>query len=254
VAFGSVGGAAVRRPGTNIGLGNEALRAKPPQPRPYAPAAARPSVCPEIDCVRHILSRPITAAAEHRAQSLGVGAERVLICADAITEEAYLTALANSLGTSYERFDRIAREDCPLDDDALIAAAAAGLLPIRQGGEGLLSFVTTFLMVALDEGKGVCAYARAVGVHRAAMSRYLRDIGERARNGGPGLGLVTVKPHPRYPHRRRVLLTAKGRLVASQIFRMQGQQRFERDDAALAGRSGVNQASAAFAGRPAAHR
>jgi hypothetical protein len=122
------------------------------------------------------------------------------------------------------------------------------------GGSMPLSFVTTFLMVALDEGKGVCAYARAVGVHRAAMSRYLRDIGERARNGGPGLGLVTVKPHPRYPHRRRVLLTAKGRLVASQIFRMQGQQRLDRDDAALAGRSGVNQASAAFAGRPAAHR
>jgi len=48
-----------------------------------------------------------------------------------------------------------------------------------------LPFVTTFLMVALDEGKGVCAYARAVGIHRAAMSRYLLDIGDRARNGGP---------------------------------------------------------------------
>ncbi len=47
-----------------------------------------------ICCPRRIL-----AAAERRAKSIGVGAERVLICADAITEEAYLTALANSLGT-----------------------------------------------------------------------------------------------------------------------------------------------------------
>ena len=40
--------------------------------------------------------------------------------------------------------------------------------------------MTTFLMVALDEGKGVSAYARALGISRTAMSRYLRDIGDRA--------------------------------------------------------------------------
>ncbi len=96
---------------------------------------ARPAACPEIDCIRHLLSHRMTAAAERRAQALGVGADCVLICADAITEEAYLTALAHSLGTSYERFDAVARADCPLDDDALIAAAAAGLLPLRQDGE-----------------------------------------------------------------------------------------------------------------------
>jgi hypothetical protein len=77
----------------------------------------------------------MAAAAEHRAQALDVGADRVLICADAITEEAYLTALAHSLGTSYERFDSVTRADCPPDDDALIAAAA-GLLPLGQGGQG----------------------------------------------------------------------------------------------------------------------
>jgi hypothetical protein len=59
----------------------------------------------------------------------------VLICADAITEEAYLTALAASLGTSYERFDYVSRADCPLDDNQLIQAAAAGLLPLREGEE-----------------------------------------------------------------------------------------------------------------------
>ncbi len=82
-----------------------------------------------------------------------------------------------------------------------------------------LPFVTSFLMVAADEGKGVNAYARAMGIHRAAMSRYLRDIGDRARNGGPGLGLVTVEDDPSDPVRSQVFLTPKGRSIAKQIFR-----------------------------------
>jgi hypothetical protein len=73
-------------------------------------------------------------AAEQRAQAIGIGADRVLICADAITEEAYLRALASSLGTSYDRLDKLRRSDCPLSDDDLIRAAAAGLLPIREAG------------------------------------------------------------------------------------------------------------------------
>jgi glycosyltransferase XagB len=52
-----------------------------------------------------------------------------------MTEEAYLTALATSLGTSYERLDRVARKDCPLNDDELIQAAATGLMPLRMAGK-----------------------------------------------------------------------------------------------------------------------
>jgi DNA-binding MarR family transcriptional regulator len=74
-------------------------------------------------------------------------------------------------------------------------------------------------MVAAEEGKGVNAYARAMGIHRAAVSRYLRDIGDRARNGGPGLGLITVKNDPADPIRSQVFLTPKGRSIAKQIFR-----------------------------------
>ena len=85
--------------------------------------------------MRGILPRDILAAAEYRAQAIGVGADRVLICADAITEEAYIGALASSLGTTYERFDRISRADCPLDDAQLIQAAATGLLPLREAGK-----------------------------------------------------------------------------------------------------------------------
>ena len=82
-----------------------------------------------------------------------------------------------------------------------------------------LPFLTSFLMVALDEGKGVNAYARALGIHRAAASRNLHAIGDRARNGGPGLGLVTIQTHPADPLRTRVSLTPKGRLIARQVFR-----------------------------------
>src|SRR6202012_3355503 len=37
------------------------------------------------------------------------------------------------IGVPYERFDRVSRSDCPLDDNQLVKAAAAGLLPLRQG-------------------------------------------------------------------------------------------------------------------------
>lgn len=82
-----------------------------------------------------------------------------------------------------------------------------------------LPYVTIFLMVALDEGKSVSAYARTLGISdRRVVSRYFRVIGERARNGGPGLGLVTVEQSPTHSRARaRVLLTAKGRSVAEAI-------------------------------------
>jgi hypothetical protein len=94
-----------------------------------------PGRCPELDCIRHVLPRRIIAAAEERAESIGAGAEQVLICADAITEEAYLTALANSLGTVYQPLDRVSRAACPLSDAELIQSAAAGLLPLLIGGQ-----------------------------------------------------------------------------------------------------------------------
>lgn len=92
------------------------------------------TACPELDCLRDLLPRRVIAAAEHRAKAIGTGAERVLICADAITEEAYLLALARALGTTYRRLDCVTRDDCPLNDDELTQAAAAGLLPLWRDG------------------------------------------------------------------------------------------------------------------------
>lgn len=50
-----------------------------------------------------------------------------------------------------------------------------------------LPLVTTFFVIALGEGKCVCAYARDVGLERADMYRYSRHW-HRARR--PGLGLI----------------------------------------------------------------
>ncbi len=105
------------------------------------------------------------------------------------------------------------------DDKRAIQGLLWALKPLANlRGSIPLPFVTTFLMVALDEGKGVNSYARALGIHRAAMSRYLRDIGDRARNGGPGLGLVTIEQDPTDPRKSQVFLTAKGRSIAKEIF------------------------------------
>ena len=116
------------------------------------------------------------------------------------------------VGTARKRFD----DDRPRIIQCLLWA----LKPLSNlRGSIPLPYVTTFLMVALDEGKGVGAYARDLGIHRWRMSRYLRDIGARARNGGPGLGLVAVEHDPRDPRHTRVLLTAKGRAIAAEVFR-----------------------------------
>src|SRR5579862_2523290 len=104
-------------------------------------------------------------------------------------------------------------------DKRAIEALLWALKPLANlRGSIPLPYATTFLIVALDEGKSVNAYARAVGIHRAAMHRYVRNIGDRARNGGPGLGLVRTERHPTYSNRRQVLLTDKGRLLAAEIF------------------------------------
>jgi cellulose synthase/poly-beta-1,6-N-acetylglucosamine synthase-like glycosyltransferase len=91
--------------------------------------------CPEIDCVRGRLAPGIIAWAERRAAGLGIGADRVLVSAGALSEEDYLGALAVFLGIAFAPLDELPRGACPLADERLMEAAAAGLLPLMLDGE-----------------------------------------------------------------------------------------------------------------------
>jgi DNA-binding MarR family transcriptional regulator len=82
-----------------------------------------------------------------------------------------------------------------------------------------LRYVTAFLAVALDEGKGQNFYAREIGMHRASMSRCLRDISQKGRGGRQGLGLIRIEDHPGNVQRRKVFLTDEGRALLALITR-----------------------------------
>ena len=128
MAFGIRAGAGIRW-GASVGE-----TADSPSIAPWAMEAAASGAAdrrfPETDCVRALLAPDVLAAAEQRAAAVGVGADRVLIAMGALTEDRYLRALGKTLGVVFEPLDGIPRAQCPIDDDRLIEAAAAGLLPL----------------------------------------------------------------------------------------------------------------------------
>ena len=102
--------------------------------QPRDPEPVHPSLCPEIDCVRHLLPVGVAEAAEACSIHLGVGAERVLITSGHLKEDTYLAALATSLGIEFETFEHTERAACPLAGPRLLDAARAGLLPLSVAG------------------------------------------------------------------------------------------------------------------------
>jgi hypothetical protein len=85
-----------------------------------------------------------------------------------------------------------------------------------------LQYVRAFTLVALDEGQGVGEYARMAGVSQSVMSRHLLDLGDRARDGSPGFGLVTLKLDVMNLRRHQCILTDRGRVLAGHIVRAMG--------------------------------
>ena len=65
-------------------------------------------------------------------------------------------------------------------------------------------------------------YSKRSGVAQSVMSRHLLDLGDKARLGGPGYGLVTSSRDPVNLRRRPVVLTNKGRALANDIIRAMG--------------------------------
>ena len=169
-------------------------------------APSQPSACPEIDCLRTLLPLPVLEAAERRALSIGEGADRVLIYANAISEEAYLNALATSLGASYWPLDRVAREDCPLDDVKLIQASTTGLLPLRRDGRTVWiiaphGLIARHLAEAQRQAAGQTEPYGLTSSEQLCqfIARYTpRSLGRRAANGlSRTQPLMSNAPRPR---------------------------------------------------------
>jgi DNA-binding MarR family transcriptional regulator len=109
-----------------------------------------------------------------------------------------------------------------LDEDTKNAMhdMLAALEPFRALRQTMpLQYIVSFLLVALDEGRGVNEYAERAGVGTSVMSRHLLDIGERNRHMEEGFGLVTQRPDPMELRKHQMMLTPKGRAVAHQIAR-----------------------------------
>jgi len=127
--------------------------------------------CPEIDCLRALLSADVIEAAALRAASLDVGADRVLIAAGIVSEETYLRAFSAALGTLFEPLDGTPRELCPLDDGRLIESAAAGMLPLAIDDE-------LYLVVA-PRGGAARQILRLIEANPARAQRFRFTSAER---------------------------------------------------------------------------
>lgn len=82
-----------------------------------------------------------------------------------------------------------------------------------------MQYVTTLLLVALNEGRGVNYYAREAGVSKSVMSRHLHDVGDADRMGKVGYGLVEHRPHPTQLRNVEIYLTPKGRAFMLKVRR-----------------------------------
>lgn len=89
-----------------------------------------------------------------------------------------------------------------------LLAALEPFLAIR--GTMPLQYLTAFLRVVAEEGKGVAEYAEMAGVASTVMTRHLLDIGERSRDLTEGFGLVYQKRDVRDLRINRTYATPQG--------------------------------------------
>jgi cellulose synthase/poly-beta-1,6-N-acetylglucosamine synthase-like glycosyltransferase len=90
----------------------------------------------EIEHLRGQIPLALLAHAEWRGAALGVGADRVLVTEGSISEEDYLRGYAAATGLLFEPLDSVPRSACPVADARMLAAVAAGMLPLAAD-EGL---------------------------------------------------------------------------------------------------------------------
>jgi DNA-binding MarR family transcriptional regulator len=77
-----------------------------------------------------------------------------------------------------------------------------------------------FLLVAIEEGRGVQEYAERAGVTQPVMTRNLLALGQHRQKGAPGYGLVHQATDTRDLRKRQTFLTTKGEALMREILRL----------------------------------
>ncbi len=150
-----------REAASSVGHRSSGLRSAPDPNR----IRHRLKACPEIECIRHLVAPGFLAAAQLRAAEVGTGADQVLIANGLVSEEEYVQSLCRALEIGFAPLDDVGRDACPLNDDRLIEAAAAGYLPLLQNGR--------LIYVAAPRGPVARSLAQALP-HRAELGRHLQ--------------------------------------------------------------------------------
>ena len=105
------------------------------------------------------------------------------------------------------------------DDDKVLANLLKALKPFRALRETMpLQYVSTFLLVASEEGLNVSTYAKRAGTSQSLMTRHLADLGTVNRYHEDGFGLVEAYYDLMDRRNRLIRLTAKGQRLVGQIF------------------------------------
>jgi hypothetical protein len=114
-------------------------------------------------------------------------------------------------------------------DRAAARALLQAIEPFRQLNPSMpLSYVTAFLLVASEEGKGVAEYAEAAStpgidpVSPTVMTRNLLDIGDRNRQREEGFGLITQERDIFDLRKHNAKITQKGKAFMNAIRRAWG--------------------------------
>jgi DNA-binding MarR family transcriptional regulator len=77
-----------------------------------------------------------------------------------------------------------------------------------------------FLLVAMNEGRGVQEYAERAGVTQPVMTRILLALGPRGQKGAAGHRIVKQATDRVDSRKRQTFLTAKGKALMREIVRL----------------------------------
>jgi len=83
-----------------------------------------------------------------------------------------------------------------------------------------MQYAYAFLLVALEEGRGVQEYAERAGVTQAVMTRILFALGSSSRGRERGYGLVQQAIDPEDARKHQTFLSAKGKALMREIVRL----------------------------------